>query len=178
MGKSFPASRIKPAASSFRLRCWTERSRLRALGDHQAMNALPCIMAAKACEIQDESIQKGLAELEMTKMRTALTQLGAARVLDDSYKSNPESARAAIDTLMAIDGKKHVAVLGDMLDLGRQETSCTGKLARTRAKKASTCCTRSDRFQNTPRRRLDRAERGLKQRKLWIICLRCSKTML
>lgn len=92
------------------------------------MNALPCIMAAKACEIQDESIQKGLAELEMTKMRTALTQLGAARVLDDSYKSNPESARAAIDTLMAIDGKKHVAVLGDMLDLGRQENELHGQI--------------------------------------------------
>lgn len=127
-GKIVSGIAYKAGGIEFSTSLLDEKIALRALGDHQAMNALPCIMAAKACEIQDESIQKGLAELKMTKMRTALTQLGAARVLDDSYKSNPESAQAAIDTLMAIDGKKHVAVLGDMLDLGRQENELHGQI--------------------------------------------------
>lgn len=101
---------------------------LRALGDHQAMNALPCILAAKYEGLDDASILKGLAQLEMTKMRTQLVSAKKARILDDSYKSNPESARAAIDTLMELPGTRHIAVLGDMLDLGKEENELHARI--------------------------------------------------
>lgn len=94
---------------------------LHALGAHQAMNALPVILAAKYDGIEDATILQGLKNLEMTKMRTQLLTLQHARVLDDSYKSNPESAKAAIDTLLALPAQKHIAILGDMLDLGNEE---------------------------------------------------------
>ena len=95
---------------------------LRAFGDFQAMNALPCIFIAKACQLKEESILKGLADLEMTKMRTQLIPVSNAYILDDTYKSNPESAKAAIDTLMELPAQKHIAILSDKLDLGREET--------------------------------------------------------
>ena len=57
----------------------------------------------------------------MTKMRTALLKVHDAKIIDDTYKSNPESAKAAIDTLMKVQAKKHIAVLADMLDLGPEE---------------------------------------------------------
>ncbi len=94
---------------------------LHALGAHQAMNALPVILAAKYDGIEEATILQGLKNLEMTKMRTQLLTLQHARVLDDSYKSNPESAKAAIDTLLALPAQKHIAILGDMLDLGNEE---------------------------------------------------------
>ena len=94
---------------------------LRAYGDFQAMNALPCIFIAKACQLKEESILKGLADLEMTKMRTQLIPVSNAYILDDTYKSNPESAKAAIDTLMELPAQKHIAILSDMLDLGSEE---------------------------------------------------------
>ena len=94
---------------------------LRAFGDFQAMNALPCIFIAKACQLKEESILKGLADLEMTKMRTQLIPVSNAYILDDTYKSNPESAKAAIDTLMELPAQKHIAILSDMLDLGSEE---------------------------------------------------------
>ena len=94
---------------------------LRAFGDFQAMNALPCIFIAKACQLKEESILKGLADLEMTKMRTHLIPVSNAYILDDTYKSNPESAKAAIDTLMELPAQKHIAILSDMLDLGSEE---------------------------------------------------------
>jgi len=40
-----------------------------------------------------------------------------AMVLDDSYNANPASMQAAINTLVAMDGR-HIAVLGDMAELG------------------------------------------------------------
>lgn len=39
-------------------------------------------------------------------------------VIDDSYNANPESVRAALATLAAIDAPRRVAVLGEMLELG------------------------------------------------------------
>ena len=105
----------------FQCNLMNEAVHLHAFGEFQAMNALPCIYIAKACHLQSESILKGLRDLEMTKMRTQLILAGQAHILDDTYKSNPESAKAAIDTLMAIPAKKHIAILADMLDLGSQE---------------------------------------------------------
>ena len=72
-------------------------------------------------KISTSSILKGLKDLEMTKMRTALLKVHDAKIIDDTYKSNPESAKAAIDTLMKVQAKKHIAVLADMLDLGPEE---------------------------------------------------------
>lgn len=106
---------------TFQCNLMDETVHLHAFGDFQAMNALPCIYIAQACHIHEESILKGLRDLKMTKMRTQLISAGQAHILDDTYKSNPESAKAAIDTLMQIPAKKHIAILADMLDLGDQE---------------------------------------------------------
>ena len=40
-------------------------------------------------------------------------------ILDDTYNAAPESVQAALDTLVLLPGKRKVAVLGDMRELGR-----------------------------------------------------------
>ena len=95
--------------------------KVHALGIHQATNALPCIEVALKEGLSQETILKGLETMEMTKMRTQLISVKSCHILDDTYKSNPESAKAAIDTLMEIPSKMHIAVLSDMLDLGPNE---------------------------------------------------------
>ena len=42
-------------------------------------------------------------------------------IIDDTYNSSPDSAMAALNLLDELDGR-HVAVLGDMLELGHMET--------------------------------------------------------
>jgi len=40
-------------------------------------------------------------------------------ILDDTYNAAPESMRAALETLKNLPGKRKIAVLGDMLEIGR-----------------------------------------------------------
>lgn len=40
-------------------------------------------------------------------------------ILDDTYNAAPESMRAALDTLEMLPGKRKIAVLGDMLEIGK-----------------------------------------------------------
>ena len=92
-----------------------------AAGRHQASNALCAIAIGQAAGLDENQILEGLSRTELTKMRSRLYPLKKGTILDDSYKSNPESAKAGIDTLMAIPANKHVAVLAGMLDLGENE---------------------------------------------------------
>ncbi len=43
-------------------------------------------------------------------------------VLDDTYNSSPVALASAIDTLASINGKRKIAVLGDMMELGKYST--------------------------------------------------------
>lgn len=44
-----------------------------------------------------------------------------ATLVDDSYNSNPEAARLALQAARLLDGRRHVAILGEMLELGSAE---------------------------------------------------------
>lgn len=104
-----------------------------AAGKHQAGNALCAAAVGKAAGLDEEQIQKGLSKTELTRMRSRLYPLKEGVILDDSYKSNPESAKAGIDTLMQIPADRHIAVMAGMLDLGPTEKELheqTGKYAK------------------------------------------------
>ena len=51
-------------------------------------------------------------------MPSVITVMTVWRSLNDSYKSNPQSAFAALDTMEEFDVPYKIAVLGDMLELG------------------------------------------------------------
>lgn len=91
------------------------------IGRHQAMNACAAWIAAKALHLSREELQKGFSSIEKTGLRNELVKVKKALILNDSYKSNPQSALAAMDTMEEFDIPYKIAVLGDMLELG--ETS-------------------------------------------------------
>ncbi len=89
------------------------------IGSHQILNASAAILIAREFGIKDENIRKGLLETDLTGMRNELKTRDNFTILDDSYKSNPSSLKAALDTLYSLkDYRRKIIVVGDMLGLG------------------------------------------------------------
>lgn len=89
------------------------------VGLHNAENAAAVISVARHLGVPDEDIAAGLDAFEPADMRLAVREIGGATVLVDCYNANPDSMAAALRTLEALgSGRRRVAVLGDMLELG------------------------------------------------------------
>ncbi|WP_243900716.1 UDP-N-acetylmuramoyl-tripeptide--D-alanyl-D-alanine ligase [Glycomyces niveus] len=89
------------------------------VGAHQALNAAAAAAAGLAAGVPLEQAAAALAGASLSKWRMELRELpGGITLLNDSYNANPDSARAALDALAAIEGGHRIAVLGDMAELG------------------------------------------------------------
>lgn len=91
----------------------------RVAGRHGAMNLLAGIAAASVFGVPAPPLRDAAASLEPGTMRGRHTLREGVQIFDDCYNSNPEAARAMLDVLMATPARRRVAVLGEMLELGR-----------------------------------------------------------
>lgn len=94
------------------------------LGKHQMYNAVAAIAVAQYFNISFDQIKKGLLEVDATGMRNELIHTPKYTILNDSYKSNPTSLCAALETLYGLKGySQKIAVLGDMEGIGETEVA-------------------------------------------------------
>ncbi|MDO4594057.1 MAG: UDP-N-acetylmuramoyl-tripeptide--D-alanyl-D-alanine ligase [Tissierellia bacterium] len=92
------------------------------LGNHQKYNGAVAVILANILDIDYDKIKKGLMDVKATENRNEIIECEGFDILNDAYKSNPQSLSQAIDTLSLLQGyKRKIAVLGDMLDLGDGE---------------------------------------------------------
>jgi UDP-N-acetylmuramoyl-tripeptide--D-alanyl-D-alanine ligase len=95
------------------------------VGAHNAMNAAAAAAAAIALGCTDGEIRRGLAAVRPVGRRLRLERLPSGVLLvDDCYNANPTSMSAGLRTLAELargEGRRPVAVLGDMLELGAFE---------------------------------------------------------
>lgn len=92
------------------------------LGRHQLMNALGAITIALDCGVSYKAIQEGLNSIEESGMRNEVIQGESFTIINDAYKSNPTSLRAALSVLYSLSGyNSKVIILGDMNGMGHDE---------------------------------------------------------
>lgn len=90
---------------------------LPALGVHMVTNTLAALAVAEVLGFDLQRAAARIAGFSPVGQRMRPLQLGDLLVLEDCYNANPSSMSAAITTLSSLPGP-HVAVLGDMLELG------------------------------------------------------------
>lgn len=89
-------------------------------GAHMVSNSLLAAAAGWKLGCTLDEIAAGLSASTLTKGRLACKQVEGYTVVDDTYNANPESMKAALETVAALKGpKRHLAVLGKMGELGQ-----------------------------------------------------------
>ncbi len=87
------------------------------LGRHGIHNALAAAAVARCLGMSPEDIVAGLGRELAMPHRSQLVRAGAWTILDDSYNASPDAMLAALGLLFELPGR-HIAVLGEMLELG------------------------------------------------------------
>ncbi|MDA1353117.1 MAG: UDP-N-acetylmuramoyl-tripeptide--D-alanyl-D-alanine ligase [bacterium] len=82
-----------------------------------------CYLIGRHFGLSDHEIERGIASYKPSAHRLIKHKLkGGITLIDDSYNANPDGMRYALGVLKRQSGRK-IAVLGDMMELGRFSVS-------------------------------------------------------
>jgi len=87
--------------------------------EHNLTNALCAIAVGETLGAPLDEMVALAPRITFSRLRgQARTLAGPITLVNDSYNANPVSMRAALDHLASLDARRHVAVLGEMRELG------------------------------------------------------------
>ncbi|MBV9170849.1 MAG: UDP-N-acetylmuramoyl-tripeptide--D-alanyl-D-alanine ligase, partial [Chloroflexi bacterium] len=96
------------------------RVHLPLLGAQSVHAALAATAVALEEGLSTSEAAEALQQLSPALRLLVVEGINGTRVVDDSYNASPESVLAALNLLRELPGRRKVAVLGDMLELGSE----------------------------------------------------------
>lgn len=116
---------------------------LGALGKPRVYAALATLAVAEAAGVPQEAAVEALRQWEPPPGRMRIIEgLKGSIIIDDTYNSSPAAAHSALEVVKDIKGfKKKIALLGDMLELGRFSKEAHIEVGRHAAKCVTMLCT-------------------------------------
>lgn len=91
------------------------------LGTHSVHAALAAAAVALEEGFSLNEAAEAMHELSPSLRLLIVDGVNGSRIIDDSYNASPESVLAALNLLRDLPGRRKIAVLGDMLELGSEE---------------------------------------------------------
>jgi len=89
-------------------------------GYYNVYNALAASAIALLLKVPLKAITKALKDFKLPPLHSEIEFIGKYKLINDSYNANPESMKEALTVLYKTEGKRKIAVLGDMLELGKR----------------------------------------------------------
>jgi UDP-N-acetylmuramoyl-tripeptide--D-alanyl-D-alanine ligase len=102
-----------------RFRVGTVRFESALTGRHSVSNLLAGIAVAGVYGIAPARLRETVQQLTPGKMRGERLKHHGVLIYDDCYNSNPDAVRAMLEVLRDTPARRRIAVLGEMLELGR-----------------------------------------------------------
>lgn len=87
-------------------------------GIHNVYNALVALWIGLNFEMTPEELQKGLNHYIPSKMRFEIHEKHNLKIINDAYNASPDSMKASLKVLDDMKGKRKIALLGDMFEMG------------------------------------------------------------
>ena len=91
---------------------------IKSYGSYNVLNATAAFAVGDVCGVEPERARVALAEAEPIRGRARLYRARGIVLIDDSYNASPTSMRASLESLGRMEGKRRIAILGDMAELG------------------------------------------------------------
>lgn len=88
-------------------------------GRHSVLNLLAGVAIAGIYGIPAAELASVIASIEPGSMRGKRFESNGIQHINDCYNSNPDAARVMIDLLVETPATRRIAVMGEMLELGR-----------------------------------------------------------
>jgi len=125
-GAEVRAEDLRLCPDGARFRCLGVEFESPLAGRHGVRNVLAAIAVAWALGIAPERLRDAVRTLATGKMRGERFERhlpdssGTVTVINDSYNANPEAMRCMLEVLRGTPARRRIAVLGEMLELGRE----------------------------------------------------------
>lgn len=110
--------RLCPGGAHFR--CLGVEFQTPLAGRHGVSNVLAAIAVARAMGIAPENLRDTVRTLATGKMRGERFEREGITVINDCYNANPEATQSMLELLRGTPARRRIAVLGEMLELGRE----------------------------------------------------------
>jgi UDP-N-acetylmuramoyl-tripeptide--D-alanyl-D-alanine ligase len=91
------------------------------IGKHNALNICACIPVARWLGMNISEISKQVEKLKLPEGTLQIKKYGPSVIIDDSYNSNPQGFRSALETLKSYpDDFKKIVITRGMIELGEK----------------------------------------------------------
>lgn len=117
-GAEFRAEDLQLTATGATFRIHDTPFSIQLPGKHAVANVTAAVAVGSILGIPLTQMAESARTLQSGKMRGERLTHNGITILNDCYNSNPEAAKAMLDTLAALPGPRKIAVLGEMLELG------------------------------------------------------------
>ena len=97
----------------------SQRVTVPTVGIHNVYDALAAFAVGYEMRMEPQKIAAGLKSFVPSGMRQRIKKVGGITVIEDCYNASPDSQKAALDVLSSFKSNRRIAVLGDMLELGK-----------------------------------------------------------
>ena len=116
---------------------WDTTIKLKTPGVHNLYNAAEAIAMAVSLDVQPEKAVEAICntDISINGKRLEIMREKSCSIINDTYNASPESMISGIEVLMNSSAKRHVAILGDMLELGNMSKEEHEKVGEYAAKR-------------------------------------------
>ena len=90
------------------------------LGKKNVYNILSAVALAKNINVPNSKIGQGIKNIKPINHRLEIKKLNNLTIIDDSFNSNPEGAKSALEVISLMDGNKYIITPG-MVEMGAMQ---------------------------------------------------------